>query len=722
VTASVRNYRNMLGLFAVVATAYAAAAQVSWHSWAVASGGFAADGQMSWQWFGGAVGFALFPPAGITVAALLLTKRTGWFVVVAAIVTAELLVDAAHGMSIPTAAGFALANVVEPLVGASVVKAWCGGVPDLRQRGDLVRFIVGACLLGPLAGGVLGAAVGVAHEGIWWPAGVLRWWAGDGLGALVVGLPIVLWPRQHHILRARRLETVLVLAAVAASSVAAFSVRTPPAVVLLPALAWAAFRLEVIGAALAAAILALIANYLTAAGHGAVAVLPLSPTARLAVVQLYIAVLVLVTVLIGQEAAGRVAAVEQRRVEQRERIRLQTLAQLSELLAAALTPQDIGDVVAAQVLHGAGAQRVALGLVSDDGRILQWVHTAGYPDPVAAASEQLLAESTPATDSVRRGSPVLIRTLADAQERYPNTTKRMTANGAAAVGDWPLTVGARSIGVLELMWTQPQLLDAAQQAYAAAVANLIAQALLRARLYADEHARAAVLQAAVLPAQLAHVAGVEIAVCYEPADGAHRLGGDWYDAFTLPDNQLYLAIGDVVGHGLPAVEDMAQLRVAGRALAVQGLTPAEMLGHLNTLTGHASQGRYATATVAVFEPTTASLHYAAAGHPPPLLRQCHGDTVIELDGSQGMVLGPMRNATYTQNEVVIASGDILVMYTDGLVEHRDQAIEVGIEQARRQIADWHTEDSLSEACRRLVATLAPPPREDDVCLLAVRFH
>ncbi|MDT5204768.1 MAG: hypothetical protein QOD34_1404 [Mycobacterium sp.] len=714
----------MLGLFAVVASAYAVGAQVSWQSWGLASGRFAGDVELSWQGFGAAVGFAFFPPAGITVAALLLTKRTRWLVIVAAIVTAELLVDAAHGLSMLTAAGFALANVVEPLVGASVVRVWCGSAPDLRQRRDLVQFVAGACVLGPLAGGVLGATVALAHGGIWWPAGVLRWWVGDGLGALVIGLPIVLWPRQREIVRARRLETMLMLVGVAAVSAAAFWVRTPPAVLLLPALAWAAFRLEVIGAALAAVVLALIANYLTAAGHGAVAALPLPPTGRLAVMQLYIAVLVLVTVLVGQEAAGRVAAVEQRRVEHRERTRLETLAQLSELLAAALTPEDIGEVVAAQVLHGAGAQILALGLLSDDGRILHWVHTAGHPDPPVAASEQLvpLAESTPATDSVYTGSPVLIRTPADCQERYPDIAGRMTAAGAEAMGDWPLTAGARSIGVLELMWTGPQLLDAAQQAYAAAVANLIAQALLRAQLYADEHARAAVLQAAVLPVQLADVAGVEVAICYEPADGAHRLGGDWYDAFTLPQNQLYLAIGDVVGHGLPAVEDMAQLRVGGRSLALQGLKPAQMLSHLNTLTAYASQGRYATATVAVFEPGTASLHYASAGHPPPLLRQCLDDAVIELEGGRGMVLGPMRNATYTENEVVIAPGDILVMYTDGLIEHRDQDIEVGIEQARRQIADWHTEDVLSEACSRLVATLAPPPREDDVCVLAVRFH
>lgn len=714
----------MLGLFALVAAAYAAGEQVSWQSWKVASAGFAAGSELSWQRFGTEVGFAFFPPAGLTVAALLLTKRRDWWVIVAAVAIAELMVDAAHGLSLPIAAGFALANLVEPLVGASVVRAWCGGTPDLRRRRDLARFVGGACVLGPLAGGVLGAAVGVVHGGIWWPAGVLRWLAGDGLGALVVGVPIVLWPRQRQIVLARRVETILVLVAVTGLSVAAFWVRTPPAVLLLPALAWAAFRLEVIGAALAAAVLASAANYLTAAGHGAVAALPLPVTARLAVMQLYIAVLVMVIVLVGQEAAGRVAAVQQRRVEQRERTRLQTLARLGELLAAALTPEDIGEVVAAQVLHDAGAQVVALGLLSGDGSALHWVHTAGYPEPIAAtAGDELLelAESAAAVDAVRTGTPVLIRTHADCQQRYPQTAARMTAAGTAAMGDWPLTAGAGPIGVLELMWRRPQLLDAAQQAYASAVANLIAQALLRARLYADEHARAAVLQAAMLPAQLGDVAGVEIAVCYEPADRAHGLGGDWYDAMTLPENKLFVAVGDVVGHGLPAVEDMAQLRFAGRALAVHGLTPAQLLGHLNTLTGHASQGKYATVTVAVFDPATASMHYASAGHPPPLLRRSRDAEVVRLDGGRGLVLGPVRSASYLQEEVVITSGDILVLYTDGLVEHRGEDIEDGINQVRRQIAHWQPHTSLPEACKQLIATLAPPPRDDDVCILAVRF-
>ncbi len=723
-TASTRRWWPKLGLFALVAAAYAVGAEVSWLSWGAASVNFADGAAFPWQRFDTTVGFAFFPPAGVTVAAMLLTKRSQWPVIVAAIIAAEFMLDVVHGMGTLTAAGFAAANALEPVVGASAVRAFCGGRPDLRRRRDLARFVAGAVVLGPLAGGLFGAAVGAAHGGIWWPAGVLRWLAGDGLGALVVGLPIVLWPRQRQIVRNQPAETALMLVVVAALSVAAFWVRTPPAVLLLPALAWAAFRLEVIGAALAAVVLALAANCLTAAGHGAVAVLPLPAPARLALMQVYIAVLVLVAVLVGQEVAGRVAAVQKHRVEQRERTRLQTLARLAELLATALTPDDIGEVVAAQVLHDAGAQALALGLLSADGRSLNWVHVAGYPATVASAFDHELqvAEPTPATDAVRTGTPILVRTRADCQQLYRHTATWMSAAGAESLGDWPLTAGARPTGVLELMWSRPQPLDASQQAYASAVASMIAQALPRARRYADEHARAAALQAAVLPNHLPDVAGLEVAVCYEPADAAHGLGGDWYDVMALPEHQSYLAVGDVVGHGLPAVEDMAQLRASGRALAVQGLSPAHLLADLNTVTRHASQGKYATMAVAVFDPAAGLLLHGSAGHPPPLLRRCGSDTVTQLDGGRGLVLGVVREATYAQNQVAIASGDIVVMYTDGLVERRGEDIETGMLRAQEHIARWKPDASLHDACSELIASLAPPPRRDDVCVLAVRFR
>lgn len=308
-------------LFGVVAALYGVGAELSWHSSGVAAAAFSTSAELSWQAFAPAVGFAFFAPAGVSVTAMVLTHRARWPVIVAAIVVAQLTVDARHGVDPLVALGLAGANVVEPLVGASLVLTWCRGVPDLLQRAHLTRFVAGACVLAPLVGGLLGATVGVEYAGIGWPAGVARWWAGDGLGVLVVGAPALVWPRQRQLLDSRRVEAAAVVVLAAVLSVAAFWIKSPPGLLLLPVLAWAAFRLEVIGAALTSAALAMAANYMTASGRGVFAAMLVPVPVRLAAAQLYIAVLMLVALMIGQVAAGRSAAVTQRQVEQRERIR-----------------------------------------------------------------------------------------------------------------------------------------------------------------------------------------------------------------------------------------------------------------------------------------------------------------------------------------------------------------------------------------------------------------
>ncbi|OBK79542.1 serine/threonine protein phosphatase [Mycobacterium sp. 1274761.0] len=700
------NWRPTLGLFAVVALAYLVGAALSWQS------------------FGAAADPAFFPPAGVTVAAMLLTPRWRWPVVIAAIITGELVVDLYYGAGIAVASGFALANSVEPAVGAVLVGAWCRGAPDLRVRADLVKFVAGACLIGPVVGGAIGGAVGSVSNDAFWPDAALHWAAGDGIGALVVGTPILLWAKQSHLLRARLAETTLVLAATVLLSLTALWWQAPPTLLLLPVMAWAAIRLHIIGAALTGAVLAVTVNYMTASGHGPFAELHLGGPTRLAVTQGFIAVIVLIGMLIAQEAAGRVAAVRQYEADRRERDRLQILAQLAQRLSAALTPSQIGDAVVKQLFNDAGAQAVALGLLTPNGRRLEWVKAAGYP-PLARdtfGDGISLEDRTAATEAVNSAHPVVISTSPEYQRRYSDYADMMELTGAEALVNWPLTSGAKSIGVLAMMWTEPQPLDAAQLAYISAVATMVGQALVRAQVYADEHARAAVLQAAVLPNEPADVAELDVAVTYEPADGEHGLGGDWYDVMRLPKQKTYLAVGDVVGHGLPAVEDMAQLRSAARAMALQGLPPAQLLAELNTFTAHASNGRFATMAVAVFDPLAGTLSYGLAGHPPALLRRSRDGRVVRLNDADGPVLGPIRDASYTAGNVTLQPGDILIMYTDGLVERRRRDVETGIALAQQMLAGWPPDIPLAEGCRHLTDTLASPPRQDDLCLIAVRLR
>ncbi|PEG41767.1 serine/threonine protein phosphatase [Mycolicibacterium agri] len=700
------NWRSLAALFASVALAYAAGATLSWQS------------------FGAHVTPAFFPPAGVTLALMLLTPRPRWAVIVAAIVTAELAVDLYFGVGVATALGFATANSVEAIVGASVVSAWCGGVPDLRTRRGLGKFLVGACLAGPIVGGLIGGTVSSLQNSAPWLTTALHWWAGDAIGVLVVGAPILLWTKQSYVLRNRPVESAAVLAVTAVLSLVAIMWQAPLTLPLLPVMVWAALRLDVIGAALAGAVVAFTVNYMTGTGRAAFRLFGLAEAGRLVTTQIFVAVMVLVAMLIAQEAAGRVAALRASEAERRERDRLQTLAQLAQVLSAALTPSQIGDAVVKQLYTDAGAQAVALGLVTADGRRLEWVKTAGYPQLVQDkfGPSVSLDDLSASTEAVRTGRPVVIGSAAEYRRRYSQNADLMARTGAESLVNWPLISGTKPIGVLAMMWTQPQALDAAQLAYISAVATMVTQGLVRAQMYADEHARAAVLQAAVLPSEPADVADLEVTVTYEPADDEHGLGGDWYDVMALPKGRTYLAVGDVVGHGLPAVEDMAQLRSAGRAMALQGLPPSQLLAELNTFTAHASHGRFATMAVAVFDPAAGAISYALAGHPPMLLRRAREGDVVRLVDGCGPVLGPIHDATYTEGQARLEPGDTLVMYTDGLVEATGRHLETGITMAEKLIAGWKPDGPLNAGCRQLTGALVSRPRRDDVCVVIVRFR
>ena len=519
------------------------------------------------------------------------------------------------------------------------------------------------------------------------------------------------------------MESAALLVVTAVVSVAAFWAEAPPTMLILPVLAWAALRLNMIGASLAGVVTAFVATAMTSHGRGIIGDQEFASATRVALTQLFVGVLVTVALLVAQEAATRVQAVRERETERRERVRLQTLSRLAQQLSAALTPDDVGRALEHHVLNEAGAKTLNLGLLNRDGDRLQWVVMSGYPAPVMERFGEGVAmtESAVATDVVGTGQPVLIHSVEEYAERYPQAMVRwLDVTGVASMAGWPLAAGGKPFGTLVLMWGEPQRFDAAQVAYISAVATMVSQALVRSRAYADEHARAAVLQSALLPSAPHRTDALDVCVTYEPADVTEGLGGDWYDVMDLGRGLMYFAVGDVVGHGLPAVEDMAQLRSAGRALAFQGLPPARLLAELNSFTRDASQGKFATMAVVVFDMAARTLSYGSAGHPPGFLRRVDGE-VMRLHDARGPVLGPLTEATYTEQQVRVHPGDILVLYTDGLVERRGMDIETGLTRAERLIAAWDPHTPLTDECEVLHETLAPRPRGDDVCIVAVRF-
>ncbi len=683
---------------------------------------FAFFATVSWESFGSWGGPSFFyPAAGVTSAAMMLSRRALWPGIAAALVAAEILVDTWFGSELWAAAGFAAANVVEPMIGATLVLAWCGGRPDLRTRHDFARFIAGACLIAPVFGAVIGGTVSSIHDASPWLRATMTWWAGDALGVMVMASPILLWRLQSYIVRRRPGELAGVLAVTSILSVATFWTDFPPTILILPVLAIAAFRLDMLGAAIGGAVAAFLANVMSTRGRGLFINANISEGAQVALTQIYVAVIVVFAMLIAQEAAARANAVQEREAERRERIRLETLSRLAHQLSAALTPEDIGRALEGHILNEAGARALNLGLLSSNGRTLEWVTRSGYPASVIrefAGGVPMLQRSV-ATDVVRLGTPINIRSVSEYTDTYPHMARWSELSGAQSVVGWPLSSGGDPFGALILVWTEPQQLGQAQLAYLSAVATMVSQALVRAKVYADEHARASVLHSVAQPVSQVDTVGLEYNALYQPSDEEYGVGGDWYSVVALPDGRTYLSVGDVIGHGLPSVEDMAQLRTSGNAYAHQGMSAAQVLNELNRFAAHQIRGEFATNLVAIFDPVSSSLSYSSAGHPPALLRRADSGDVVQLAEATGPMLGPFDDTIYVQSTVPVGPGDVLVMYTDGLVEHHDGNLRTGIAHLEKVVGAWPPEALLD--CAALAQDVAPAPYADDLCLLVVRF-
>lgn len=436
---------------------------------------------------------------------------------------------------------------------------------------------------------------------------------------------------------------------------------------------------------------------------------------------MFVATIVVVAMLIAQEAGARLRAIRERETERRERMRLESLSRLANQLAGALTLDEIAQALETQLLNEAGATALSLGVLTPDGDAIRWVTLSGYPPSVRETFgvDLPLTDRTVATDAVRFGRPILIHDAEQYAGEYGDPKGWLTRTGSAAMVGWPLISSTEPFGVLLLVWPEPQPLDSAQLAFISAASTMVSQALLRAKVFADERARARVLHSAAHPVARVTATRIEYRALYQPAELADGLGGDWFSVMALPGERTYLAVGDVIGHGMTAVEDMAQLRSTGNAYAHQGLSPAHILTELNRFTGRQIRGEFATNSVAIFDPGAGSLSYASAGHLPPMLRRAATGDVLRLADAQGPLLGPFAEASYDERTLAVASDDVLVLYTDGLVEREGRDLDDGIEDLAKIVAAWSPEELLN--CEALAEALAPSPRDDDLCLLVVRF-
>ncbi|MYT74893.1 MULTISPECIES: PP2C family protein-serine/threonine phosphatase [unclassified Streptomyces] len=229
------------------------------------------------------------------------------------------------------------------------------------------------------------------------------------------------------------------------------------------------------------------------------------------------------------------------------------------------------------------------------------------------------------------------------------------------------------------------------------------------------------LQRGMLPRDLPHPPGIRVGVGYTPATHGLNVGGDWYDAFTLPDGSIGMSIGDVQGHNIEAAAFMGQVRVALRALASVTADPGELLARTNDLLVSLDADLFATCTFMRLDPRTGVLDCARAGHIPHIWATADGRSGVD-DREGGPPLGVLQGAAYPVARHRLTEGGVFVLLTDGVVEGPALSLDEGLRQVTRlaevAVVAGMSIDALAGAVMKLADSVG---HEDDAAVLVVGY-
>jgi PAS domain S-box-containing protein len=245
----------------------------------------------------------------------------------------------------------------------------------------------------------------------------------------------------------------------------------------------------------------------------------------------------------------------------------------------------------------------------------------------------------------------------------------------------------------------------------------LAQVLAKARVYEQTRAVALTLQHAILaPTELPH----GFAARYTPAVPPLEVGGDWYDVIPLPGQRTGVVVGDCVGRGLPAAAVMGQLRSASQAVLLRAPGPAEALADLDTFASRIPGAECTSVFCAILDPVAGTLTYSSAGHPPPILVTAGEDYQL-LDQARSLPLAMLpADWRRSQATATLPPGATLMLYTDGLVERRNQSLDKGIDAAAVTVAE-HAQDHPDDVADHVMSAMTPVAGyEDDVAVLIYR--
>ena len=417
----------------------------------------------------------------------------------------------------------------------------------------------------------------------------------------------------------------------------------------------------------------------------------------------------------------------ERRAAERERERLldraARLQAVTEQLSAALTKDEVAEVIVQAGMAATGASCGVLGLRHED-RALRIEHRFGMAG--GAPSDLPLDLEAPMPRAARDAAPVLLDSRDAWLQRFPDLPPRGDFEAFAAV---PLLFEGRVPGCMGLGFPQRGPFDVADVDLLVAIARQGAQALERARLYEERAYVARTLQAGLLPRALPDIPGLEVAVRYRPVGDGSEVGGDFYDLFGVGEESWLVAIGDVCGKGAQSAVLSGIVRSTIRALALAApgaaVVPAAVLEGVNAaLLREGDPAALATAACGLVRPGgeagAFTIALSAGGHPPPLLRRAEGD--VEEVEVPGRMLGVAATADPGSVDVELRPGDLLLLYTDGVLDARTGRETFGEERLRATLAATHGLPA-ADALRHIdaaVRAFAPGPVRDDKALMALR--
>ncbi|MEU6643173.1 SpoIIE family protein phosphatase [Saccharomonospora sp. NPDC046836] len=365
------------------------------------------------------------------------------------------------------------------------------------------------------------------------------------------------------------------------------------------------------------------------------------------------------------------------------------LVRVRDLLAA--------DTATVLLLDRSGQQLIASAASGIEEEVRQGVRIAvgeGFAGHIAATRQPLMIQQVGPTTVV---NPLLWE------------------KGITSLAGVPLLAGGELIGVLHIGTLAPRPFTEQDVQLLQVVGDRLALAT-HSRLSRAERAAASALQRNLLPTRLPHVPGLELSARYAPGE-AGGVGGDWYDVFTLPSGWLCVAMGDVVGRGLPAATVMSRLRTTVRSYALDSADPGEVLSKVDQHVRHFEPQTMSTIAYAMWEPSLDRMHLSLAGHLAPVLI-VPGEPAsvldVPVDPPVGVGSTPVRRRVAT---IDVPAGSTVLFYTDGLVERRHRTLDDGLRLLRESARAGSTELLCSTVMSRLVGA---DPTDDDIAVLAVR--